>query len=356
MKPACSLSSAVWLVTSRIQAMLAAVLLACASPVWPGGMQSFDDSAIVHAREPAWFKKSFLDLREDLAEARQSGKKGLMVYFSTEGCAYCKAFVETSLADEKIASSVRRHFDTVHLDIFDDAEMTDLQGTPMPVKAFAKRERAEFSPTVIFYAEDGRQVFRLVGYQPPERFQKALNYVIEGRYQRESFKAYLASQPSQGSSNKASKLIPDPLFMQPPHILDRRIPAKRPLLVIFEQADCEACGQFHGQVLADPEVRSLLEKFDVAQLNAADESTPVLLPHGQKTTPLQWSALLGLAHAPALVFFDEKGREVLRIDAVVFKQRMVRSLEYVLEKAYLRDIPYQRFTREKSLGRLNSGK
>jgi hypothetical protein len=37
---------------------------------------------------PDGFEDSFLDLREDLAEASSEGKLGLMVLFTTEGCSY----------------------------------------------------------------------------------------------------------------------------------------------------------------------------------------------------------------------------------------------------------------------------
>lgn len=67
--------------------MAAALLLGC-SPVWSTTPASFDDSEIVSTQEPDWFKQSFLDLGEDLAEARAAGKQGLMIVFHSEACAY----------------------------------------------------------------------------------------------------------------------------------------------------------------------------------------------------------------------------------------------------------------------------
>jgi thioredoxin-related protein len=322
-----------------------------------GTVESFDDSAIVSAKHPAWFKQSFLDLPDDLSDALKQGKKGLMVYFSTEGCAYCKVFVEKSLGDPAIAATVRKHFETVNLEIFEDAEMTDLQGKAMAVKAFAKRERAEFSPTVIFYGADGKSLLRVVGYQSPERFKLVLNYVIGDHYKTATLHDYLAAHaapPSPGK--KAARLIDNPLFLTPPYVLDRRIPAKYPLLVIFEQPGCDECMQFHKKILTDPNVQPLLKQFEVVRLDSTDSKTAVLGTRGEKLTPKRWADSLGLTHSPALVFFDEAGKEVLRIDALVLNQRMARALGYVLDKAYLQDIQYQRYTREKSLERLRAVK
>ena len=59
----------------------------------------FDDREIVSVEYPSWFKPSFMDLRDDLADARYSGKMGLMLFFGSDGCAYCRAFFKHTLND-----------------------------------------------------------------------------------------------------------------------------------------------------------------------------------------------------------------------------------------------------------------
>lgn len=333
-------------------------LVAAVPPVALAGRPApIDDAAVVRSASPAWFKASFLDLREDLAEARAAGKLGLMVLFGTEGCAYCKAFIERSLADPAIAAIVRANFDALHLEIFDDSPMKDLQGRPLTVKSFARREGAAFSPTVVFYGADGRAVHRVVGYQPPEHFRVALDYVAGGHHRTLSWPDYVARRTGKTAArDRRDALVSDPLFERAPASLDRRRPADKPLLVVFERRGCEACRELHGYTLRDPEVRTLLlPRFQAVQLDAADAASQLVAPDGRRLTPSQWARELGLARFPSLVFFDEAGREVLRIDAVVYRQRMARALQYVLEKAYLRDIAFQRFTREKTLERLSRG-
>ncbi|MFV1998351.1 MAG: hypothetical protein ACC641_10115, partial [Acidiferrobacterales bacterium] len=41
---------------------------------------------------PAWFKASFLDLREDINEATANQKR-LFIYFHQKGCPYCAELV-----------------------------------------------------------------------------------------------------------------------------------------------------------------------------------------------------------------------------------------------------------------------
>ena len=336
---------------------LTALLLAAPFDEAAGKEAPFDDSAIVSADDPPWFKQSFLDLREDLAEARGAGKQGLMVLFSTAGCAYCKAFIERSLKDPAITAIVRANFDTLHLEIFDDSAMTDMQGFSLPVKDFARREGAAFSPTLAFYGPEGKRIHRVVGYQPPDRFRSVLDYVVGGHHRSMSYRDFLERRPAERHTDvSAGTPARDVLFDPPPYDLDRRRPAGKPLLVLFQQRGCDACRELRSQVLRDADVRALLPRFQAVQLDAGDAATIIALPDGRRLTPQRWAKELGLAEPPVMLFFDEAGREVLRIESVVYRQRMARALQYVLDKAYLRGIAFQRYTREKTLERLSRGK
>ncbi|NEX22153.1 thioredoxin fold domain-containing protein [Thiorhodococcus mannitoliphagus] len=329
---------------------LAIALLWVACPLMAG---DFEDGDIQHVAYPSWFKDNFLDLREDVAEARAQGKLGLMVLFTTEGCSSCAAFIQRSLGDPELSSRVRSHFDAIGLEIFSDAEMVDPQGDPMRVKAFAKRAGAGFAPTLLFYGEDGALLFRGVGYYPPERFRLVLDYLTEDHAPRMTFAAYVAGQtPALTSEVPGEGLRGDPLFAEPPYALDRRhVTAQRPLAVIFETEGCADCKELHDGVLARSEVRDLLKQFDVVQLDARDSEIPVLTPTGQRKTPSAWYAAAGLSYLPAMLLFDENGREVLRTDAPVFRARMVNALSYVLERAYEKGWTYQRFARSKAMER-----
>ena len=162
-----------------------------------------DDSTIVRTDDPAWFKTGFLDLPDDLAEARAAGKLGLMLLFSTEGCAHCKAF---SSAASRTRRSARRcaHFDVIHLEIFDDSPVKDPQGRRLAVREFARREGAAFSPTQVFYDVDGERGHRVVGYQPPERFSTVPDYVVGGHYRALAYRDHLERRAAGRKAGDAS--------------------------------------------------------------------------------------------------------------------------------------------------------
>jgi len=311
----------------------------------------FDDGGMAALPHPDWFKESFLDLQEDLAGAIAAGKKGLLIFFDTQGCSYCARMLEFTFGDPQTARQVRKHFDVLALDLFQDDEMTDFSGRSTAVKTFAKREGAAASPTLIFYGAGGRQLYRTAGYFPPERFRLLLDYVVGDHFLTQHFGDYERRHlpPASGAGYRP---VRDPLSEEPPYALDRRMPAQQPLLVLFEREGCGDCRRFHDFVLQHPPIRKLLAKLDFVQLNLDDRRTPVLSPSGERTTPGDWAEALGIAATPSLVYFARDGQELLRFENLILRQRMERSLMYVLEGAYEDGTIYQRYTREKSIEKL----
>jgi thioredoxin-related protein len=298
---------------------------------------SFDDSPreepLVH---PDWFKESFLYLRDDLDDAVKAGKAGLMVYFGQRRCAYCHKLMTVNFGLNDIVEYTRRHFDVVPVDIWGVDELTDLSGKTMTERDFALVNDTNFTPSIIFYDREGKEALRLRGYYPPYQFRAALEYVADGHYQAESFRDYLA----RGEGRlvfEPGDLNEEDFFALPPYNLDRSgFAGQRPLAVFFEQGECHACDVLHGESLREPAISRYFEDVDSVQLDMWSD-TPVVTPSGERTTARQWAAQLGLFYAPTIVFFDEQGKEILRIDSVVRFYRLRNVLNYIASKAYLNE-------------------
>ena len=320
--------------------------------------KDMDDSQIMHIGFPDWFIQSeFLDLTDDLANARDNGKKGLMILFTTEGCSYCNVFIHDSLGNPEVSARVQEHFDSIGMEIFDDALMVSPAGEEMPIKVFAKQEGVQYSPTLMFYTNEGKKIFVKTGYLSTERFSSVLDYLINDHYLRESWTDYAGRviQPAN-VSRAAYSLVDNRHFDRPPYALDRsRIPAGQPLLVLFESAGCEECAGFHNKVLALDEVDQLLDKFQVVRLDVNDSNTPVIAPDGIRVTPAGWYAKTGYTRLPALMLFDPNGNVAMETDTLVLRQRMLNILNYMQEEAYKEGWTYQRFARNQAIRR-NAGK
>jgi thioredoxin-related protein len=296
---------------------------------------SFDDFPREEILEyPDWFKESFLYLPDDLEAAVAAGKAGLVVYFGQRRCAYCHKLMDVNFALEDIVEYTRRNFDVVPIDIWGVAEVTDLDGEVLTERDYSLKHGTNFTPSLIFYDRDGREALRLRGYYPPYQFRAALEYVADGHYRKESFRDYLARGEGRLVFDLDELNVQD-FFAPPPYNLDRsRFPGERPLAVFFEQGECHACDVLHGQSLRKPAIYRLFEGFDNVQLDMWSD-TPVITPDGRRTTARDWAADLGLFFAPTIIFFDERGQEIMRVDSVVGFFRLRNVLNYITSKAYL---------------------
>ena len=303
-----------------------------------------------NVRYPAWFKESFLDLREDLDDARKAGKRGVIVFLSQKNCNHCQAFIDTTLSDPVIRERVQKTYDVIALDIFNDLELTDIDGTVSSIKNFAEAQRARFTPTLLFYGVEGSRLLKLIGFYPPAKFSRTLDYIDGGYYQRETLSQYLQKIQVREAVKQQDINYDFTLFAKPPYMLDRtRFKGQQPILVVFETPDCAPCQRFHQWVLNDKEVRGLMSAFEAIQLNIMDNTTRVMVPSGKYLTPRQWGEELQLTYDISVVFFDEEGKEVHRLDAETGRDRMSGSMQYVLEKSYQRHEQFLQWRKENAL-------
>lgn len=146
-----------------------------------------------------WFHESFLDLKEDLIEAKSTNKR-FVVFWEQKGCPYCKRMHEVNLRIPRIVKYISENFVAVHLNIWGDKEVTDFDGEVTTEKKLAEKWAVRFTPTIQFFPENpidiskknGREgeVMRIPGYFKPFHFYflfkyvKAKGYKIEPNFQR----------------------------------------------------------------------------------------------------------------------------------------------------------------------------
>jgi thioredoxin-related protein len=319
---------------------------------------NFDDNFVGKIIYPDWFHQSdFMNYQEDLSEAVEEGKKGAFLLFTAQGCPYCDKFIKLSLGDADIAKQLQKYFMPTGLEIFSDIEIVNFQGDEMPTKEFAKKVGVQFTPTLIFYDEVGQQVFKAIGYRSSQQFQHILNYVMDKHYltqdlhtyvKQQSKKNYQPSMADQLISGLYEETVATTLFEHDKVNFDPNTEAvPRPLVVLFEEDNCQDCLDFNENILSVKAVRELLKQFQMVKFKASDNKTALIKPDKTTTTPAKWVKALNFQHFPALVFFDAKGRQVLQTDSLLRKRRMLYSCQYVLENAFDKGWSYQRFGRFK---------
>ncbi len=304
------------------------------------------------AVHPNWFKESFLDLEEDIADASAANKR-LVLYFWQPGCPYCNQLWEDNFAKKEIEDQFRSNFEIIALNIWGDREVISVAGKNYTEKEFAEALGIQYTPTLLFFDENKRVVHRLNGYIPPQDFKLSLEYVSGKHEKSQTFGEFSSAQKQRKQQKNAniSKLHAEDFFSQKNN-LDRskdsaKDAKKKYLAVFFEEHNCKNCDLLHQKTLQDKTTRNLVKQFESVQFHRYAD-TPLITPDGEKTTAKQWADKLGISYLPAIVFFNQDGVEVMRIDVQMRSFHIQSVFDYVLSEAYKTEKNFQRYISDRA--------
>jgi thioredoxin-related protein len=153
-------------------------------------------TARAETRDPdRYFFDAFLgDLREELAQVRASGRKGLLVMYHFEECPSCQRMRRQVLNQPEVQAWFRRAFVVVPIDIRGAQPITGLDGKTLPERDYGRAMAIRGTPTFDFYAPDGARLYRHVGgLFSPADFLLLGQFVASGAYQGRTFKEYRQS-------------------------------------------------------------------------------------------------------------------------------------------------------------------
>lgn len=139
-----------------------------------------------------FFNQTFGDFSEELANAREQGKKGVMLFFEMDECPFCHYMKTHVLNQSEVQAYFRENFLLFPVDIEGDVEITDFSGNSMPQKDFAfKINRVRATPVIAFYDLDGEQVLRYTGRTSgTDEFMLMGEFIVDGHYKNMRFTQY----------------------------------------------------------------------------------------------------------------------------------------------------------------------
>ena len=288
---------------------------------------------------PGWFKQSFLDFREDIAEAGVAGKTVLLL-FHQDGCPYCNELVERNLSQRDIEHTLKQKFEVIALNIWGNREVVNIAGQQFSEKEFAAALSVQFTPTLVFFDQHANEALRLNGYVPPKTFAAALEFVSSARAATQSFREFQRAQRPQFDIRASESRSAQATRGKTINLTDGA--KRRPTLLIFEQADCPACDTTREDVLDHPSSAPLMQQFRQVRMDMWS-SRPVITPTGKSTTVRTWAKELGIHYAPTLVLLDGTGQEIIRADAHLKRFHIQGLMHYVASDAYQHEPNFQRY-------------
>jgi thioredoxin-related protein len=170
-----------FLVSRLSRGLLAAFLLAALG------------AAKAEVRDAAqFFDTTFGDFSEELENARDQGKQGILLMFEMDECPFCHRMKATVLNQSEIQDYFKEHFLVFPVDVEGDVEITNFAGESLPQKDLALKEfRVRATPVFAFFDLDGKLVARYTGAtRDAEEFLWLGEYVVAGAYAKTTFTRY----------------------------------------------------------------------------------------------------------------------------------------------------------------------
>ncbi|NOD86394.1 thioredoxin family protein [Ruegeria sp. HKCCD6119] len=165
------------------------VLMACIVGVAVSAAELGDDGL----HKTPWMRDTFKDLREDLEEASDEGKR-LVLFIEQQGCIYCKKMHEEVFPQPDLAAYIEENFFVVQLDLHGSTTATDFDGEESEQRALMRKWGILFTPTLVFLSEevpeDATAIDAAVAVMPGA-FSKGttldlFTWVFEKRYELEN--------------------------------------------------------------------------------------------------------------------------------------------------------------------------
>ncbi len=307
---------------------------------------SFLSSAHALGTQP-FFKDSFLNMKDDLTDANRGGRI-LMLMYEQEGCPYCEITHKVNFANKEIVDTITKHFDLVQLDIWGGRELTDFSGKAVSEKQFARDLKIHFSPMITFYNPSGKEIFRMAGYYPPAKFKAALDYIAGKHYKDMSFSEYSMKHVIEPTKKG---LLDEPFFVKSQNlktVANNASKNNKGYALMFEQDECAGCVEIHETSFADKAfVNNLTNNFDVVQINLWGKKKVTSIANAQ-TSEEDLGKSLQVRYTPTIIFYDNKGKEILRHESYLKPEHFATLVTYVTTDARLKYSSFQDWLRAKN--------
>ena len=129
---------------------------------------------------PSWFKSSFLELADDVDEAKESNKH-VLLFFHLDECPYCEQMVK-DFDQQPLKAFIQKRFDVIAINIRGDKEVAINEEESLTEKELATKVGVQYTPTIIFLNQKNQTVTRTNGYRKPEKLKEVLSYVYDKAY------------------------------------------------------------------------------------------------------------------------------------------------------------------------------
>lgn len=174
-----------------MKALMRLFLLLAALAALPAALGAAD----TRDSDDYFFNLNTGDLKAELADAKNAGKKAMFVMFEQDGCPGCLYMKKNVLNRVDVQKFYRERFVNFTINIFGAVPIRDLAGRDVTEKSYSQSLGIHGTPTFAFYDLGGNEVVRIVGpIKEATEFLLLGEFVASGAYKTRQFAEYRQSE------------------------------------------------------------------------------------------------------------------------------------------------------------------
>ncbi len=118
------------------------------------------------------------------------------------------------------------------------------------------------------------------------------------------------------------------------------------LVIFFHQAGCPYCDKMRARVHPAPKVMDYYSKYFVMIESNIRGNLDVVMPSGKTGTERDFAKKNRIRATPVFIFYDKKGKNVLRLTGYQDVERFYLAGKYVVDKVYKKKKSFFRYLQD----------
>jgi thioredoxin-related protein len=106
------------------------------------------------------------------------------------------------------------------------------------------------------------------------------------------------------------------------------------LVIMFQQTGCPYCAKMRARVFPDPSVIEFYSRHFVLIQSNIRGDLPMVSPGGKEMTEKEFARKIRVRATPVFVFYDTKGRQVLKVTGFMDAEKFNKAGQYVVDGVY----------------------
>lgn len=301
----------------------------------------------------------------DIDQAFELNKKEprpILIDVYTDWCSWCKFMMKTTFANKGIANYINRNFYPVRFNA-ESMDTIEFQGRKYFNRKIGRKPTHDLAsillegklsyPSIVYFDRDGKKTV-VPGYKEPKDIEPILVYHVENLSKHVSISEFTANfmftYPAAFEKDHSIFKIPlvikpdtlgRPNWLKPEKINIQNKKKRKPTIVFFQTDWCVSCKVMEKTTFGNQDVSKLInENFNIVKIDAASQDaitffgkqyvgTGKMNPH-----QLTQSLLQNNLQLPAVVFFDESGKLVSKLNGYLNIQNLKPLIHFFSEKKY----------------------